>query len=58
MPSLAVAAEAAASVQQEGQMADSAVASYPRGKKPVGEMEKPRPKLWIYDHCPYCIRPR
>lgn len=31
---------------------------FPTGTKPVKEVDSPRPKLWIYDHCPYCIRPR
>ena len=34
------------------------VATYPRGKKPVGDIEKPKPRLWIYDHCPFCVRVR
>lgn len=34
------------------------VASYPRGAKPVTVIEKPRPRLWIYDHCPFCVRAR
>lgn len=31
---------------------------FPTGTKPAKEVDNPRPKLWIYDHCPYCIRPR
>lgn len=32
--------------------------SYPRGNKPARKAETSKPKLWIYDHCPYCVRPR
>jgi len=32
--------------------------TFKTGSKPVKEIENPRPKLWIYDHCPFCIRPR
>lgn len=30
----------------------------PRGAKPVKEAVHSRPKLWVYDHCPFCVRPR
>lgn len=32
--------------------------SYPKGVKPLDGEGNSRPKLWIYDHCPYCVRPR
>ncbi|CAN0524307.1 unnamed protein product, partial [Ectocarpus sp. 12 AP-2014] len=37
---------------------DKVAMPFPTGSKPVKEMDSPRPKLWIYDHCPYCVRPR
>lgn len=33
-------------------------ATLPRGGKPLSELEVVKPKLWIYDHCPFCVRPR
>ncbi|CAM9802501.1 unnamed protein product [Scytosiphon promiscuus] len=38
--------------------AESTTMPFPTGSKPVQEMESTRPKLWIYDHCPFCVRPR
>ncbi|CAM9848454.1 unnamed protein product, partial [Choristocarpus tenellus] len=30
----------------------------PKGAKPVGVIENPKPRLYVYDHCPYCVRAR
>lgn len=37
---------------------EASATSLPRGGKPVREIENPKPKLWIYDHCPFCVRAR
>lgn len=44
---------ASSSVEEQG-----TTMPFPTGSKPVKEMESTRPRLWIYDHCPYCVRPR
>lgn len=41
----------------DGAMSEGS-SSYPRGNKPARKAETSKPKLWIYDHCPYCVRPR
>ncbi|CAB1096415.1 unnamed protein product [Ectocarpus sp. CCAP 1310/34] len=52
-PVMASSSSSAAAAAQ-----DKVAMPFPTGSKPVKEIESPRPKLWIYDHCPYCVRPR